>query len=177
MTPKEQVGRVLIFTGKGKGKTTAALGTALRAVGHGMRVLVVQFVKERETGEHVAARRLAPELEIRPTGTGFLQQDAASRGRAARAAQDALRNVADELAAGEYNLVVLDEILFAAAEELVEPGAVAAAVRARAPGVHVILTGRGGAGELGELADTVTRMDCVKHAFEQGIDATEGIEL
>jgi cob(I)alamin adenosyltransferase len=169
---------VLILTGEGKGKTTSAFGTALRAVGHGMRVLFMQFVKAEECGEHRAATRFGDLLEVRRMGTGFVDQtDADGMARARKAAVEALAEAARALASGEYGLVVLDEVIFAADAGLVSERGVREAVEGRAPGTHVILTGRGDAGGLADLADTVTRLDEVKHAHGQGGRATPGIEF
>lgn len=171
-------GRVLILTGEGKGKTTSALGMALRAVGHGMRVLVVQFVKARECGEHRAAERFSDLLELRLAGTGFLNtSDAECMARARQAAQTALAGAADALASGDYGLVVLDEAVFAVDAGLIPVKAVRDAVEGRAAGVHVTLTGRGDASGLTDLADTVTRLDELKHVHQRGGRATPGIEF
>ena len=172
-------GRVLICTGTGKGKTTAALGLALRAVGHGLRVLVVQFMKARtDTGEHLAAARLAPELEVRVRGTGFVNRDdPASVARARAKAAQALGEAAGTLH-GRYDVVILDEALTALQYGLIEPASLLDALAARSESVHVVLTGGESAPrEIIDLADTVTEMRNVKHAFELGVDAQEGIEF
>jgi len=174
----EQAGRILIFAGKGKGCTTAALGSALRAVGHGMKTLVIQFVKHRRCGEHEAAKRLAPELEIRLMGSGFLHpEDSESMEEARRSAGEALETARRVLRQGEHDMVILDEVLFAISSGLISAEEVLQAIEAREPRVHVILTGHSVPPKLAELADTVTEFSCVKHAFHQGTKATRGLEF
>jgi cob(I)alamin adenosyltransferase len=174
----EKMGRVIIFAGEGSGKTTAALGIAFRAAGHGMKTLVVQFVKRRLCGEHAAARMLGGLVEIRPAGTGFLHEDDAEAMEEARgAAQKALEQSRQALTGGTYDIVVLDEVLFAVSRGLVDAGAVRAAVEKRDRRVHVILTGRGAYEPFADMADTITPMDCVKHAYDAGRPGTEGIEF
>jgi len=178
MGVESNTGRILIFTGCGKGKTTAALGTALRAAGRQMRVLIIQFIKERCTGEHEALERLHDLIEVRRRGTGFLpENDEEGMEKARAAARAALQEAAEELSAGQYGMVVLDESLYAIERGLLDADAVREAICARAPGVHVVLTGRGHCEELAELADTITEMKCVKHAFQSGRAATKGIEF
>ena len=175
---EDQPGRILIFAGKGKGCTTSALGCALRAVGHGMRTLVIQFVKRRRCGEHTAAERLAPDLEIRPMGTGFLQQnDSEAMEQARESAREALKAARDALESGRFELVVLDEVTFAISAGLLSTEEVLKTLKARQPGVHAILTGHSVPPELAKIADTITEFKSVKHAFNQGTEATRGLEF
>ncbi len=177
MTNAEDTGRVLILAGDGKGKTTSALGTALRAVGRGLKVLVIQFIKAERCGEHAAAERLAPDLEIRLCGTGMLDRsDPAVMATAQEAAANALGQARDALASGEYGMVVLDEVLIAVKYELVSADAVRSALTGRAPGVHAVLTGNAPYEPFADLADTITLTQNVKHAFQSGRPATPGVE-
>ncbi len=177
MDDDRPAGRVLIFTGEGKGKTTAAFGAALRAAGHGLRVLVVQFAKGRRCGEVLAAAKLGGLIEVRQAGTQRVPEEPDERETVHQLAQEALRQAAADMASGAYGLVVLDEAIYAVGQGLVSAEEVTAAVTGRAAGVHVILTGRGPWEQFADLADTVTRMECVKHAYGQGTPATEGIEF
>ncbi|MFO8008428.1 MAG: cob(I)yrinic acid a,c-diamide adenosyltransferase [Candidatus Brocadiia bacterium] len=176
MSEQPPKGRILILAGDGKGKTTSALGTALRAAGHGMRVLIVQFVKGRPAGEHVALDRLDADVETRLCGTGFIDPDAPGL-EAGQGARSGLQRAAAELAGGTWDMVVLDEALYALRLGLFEAGALRSAVTGRADGVHVILTGNGPYRELADLADTITEMRNVRHAHEEGVPPTAGIEL
>jgi len=167
--------RVLLFTGDGKGKTTAALGMALRACGHGQRVLVVQFVKKDDTGELHAD---VPGLEVRQTGLGFVfDRSSPHHAEHRAAAQGGLRGAAEAMASGNFDVVVLDEVCVAVAEGLLDERQVCKAVASASPSCCIVLTGRGATQALLDLADTVTEMRCVKHGFDAGIPAQKGVEF
>jgi cob(I)alamin adenosyltransferase len=177
MSQAQEMGRVLLFTGDGKGKTTAALGMALRACGHGMRVLVLQFIKAAITGELTASRNL-PGCEFVQTGRGFLPKpDSPQFEEHARAARAGLEQAAQALLSGQYEIVILDEICTAVASGLLTEEHVAAFLKKRPAGLTVVLTGRGATPRLVALADTVTEMRCVKHALVAGRRAQKGIEF
>jgi cob(I)alamin adenosyltransferase len=170
-------GLIQVYTGDGKGKTTCALGLALRAVGQGFQVYMVQFMKGRETGEaRMAAARLAPEMTLRYFGRpGLVNLRAPAEEDLAliREAWDLARQV---LLAGEHDLVILDEINLALSFNLLPPAEVFQVLRERSPWVEVVLTGRQAPPELVELADLVTEMRPVKHYYEAGVQARRGIE-
>ena len=175
-------GLVIVFTGEGKGKTTAALGMALRADGHGFRVKVVQFIKgDWRYGELAAARRLAPELEVVQAGLGFtvegLRRDDVTREEHEAAAADALRLAREALAAGECRMLILDEVLYALADHLISPGDVLGLIAAKPEGMHLVLTGRAAPAEVVDAADLVTEMREVKHPYAAGIVAQRGVEF
>ena len=169
--------RILIFTGDGKGKTTAALGMALRASGHGLRVLVIQFVKESDTGEIFAADTMA-NMKIVQTGLGFLP-DAKSRGYCKHklAAEKGLTLVAESIESGNYDLIILDEICVAVDKGLLSEKDVAQVISKAEPPMSLVLTGRNASQGLIDIADTVSNIECVKHGFEAGIAAQKGVEF
>jgi len=170
--------RIVLITGDGKGKTTAALGMVLRAAGHGLRVCVVQFIKGRgDTGE---ARALAgvPGVELHLCGEGFVRaQSGPAFESHARAAAAGLQLAARKLNDPAFGMVVLDEVCGAAALGLLDPHAVRTAIEGAAPGTVIVLTGRDACPELIGLADTVSRIDCVKHGMDSGWPAQAGVEL
>ena len=172
----EKRGVVLVYTGNGKGKSTAAFGMIARALGYRMRVGVVQFIKgSASTGEETFFRRF-PEVEYHVMGEGFTwetqdkQRDIASAQAAWQVACAMLRNP-------DLALVVLDEINIALKLHYLETGQVLEALRSRPPMQHVVLTGRAAPDALIEYADTVTEMRPIKHAFDAGIAAQPGVEL
>lgn len=171
-------GLILINTGPGKGKTTAALGTALRAVGCGMRVLMLQFIKGSwHYGELDAVEAFGPNFVLKQMGRGFVKIGGAEADpediRMVKAAWDEAR---EAIQSGEWDMIVLDEINYAISYGMLDPAAVAEALKTRPEMVHVILTGRNAHPLLVELADTVTEMREVKHAYQKGILAQRGIE-
>jgi cob(I)alamin adenosyltransferase len=177
MSQAVEMGRVLIFTGDGKGKTTAALGMALRACGHGMRVFVLQFIKAAITGELAAARHF-PGLEMEQTGRGFVPEKSSRHFQEhVKAAEKGVQRAAQVLTSGRYDLVVLDEICNAVALELLTEQSVIELLGKRPPAVTVVLTGRGATPRLLALADTVTEMRNVKHALAGGRRAQKGVEF
>jgi cob(I)alamin adenosyltransferase len=169
-------GLLVVYTGHGKGKTTAALGMVFRALGRGLRVTVVQFIKGKwKTGERSFAERL-PELRFHVMGLGFTWEsdDLARDKAAARAAWDTARQ---EISSGERDLVVLDELTYAFHYDFISLDEVLETIRARPPHVHVVITGRNAPERLVEAADLVSEMVAVKHPFTKGGKAQMGIDF
>lgn len=169
-------GLILVFTGDGKGKTTAALGTILRAAGHGMRCLLLQFIKARQdVGELKALRERLPEVEVRQRGLGFVF-DEADIGPHIEAARRAWREAVEAIGSGEFDLVVLDEINVAMSKGLLSAREVAEFLRNYRGRAHLILTGRGAPPEVLESADLVTEFEEKKHYFREGLKAVKGLD-
>ena len=171
-------GLILINTGPGKGKTTAALGTALRAVGNGMRVLMIQFLKGSwHYGELDAAEAFGGNFVLKQMGRGFVKVGGAETDpEDVRLVEAAWAEARAAIESGEWDMVVLDEINYAIGYKMLDPEQVAETLRRKPEMVHVILTGRNAHPLLVELADTVTEMREVKHAYQKGILAQRGIE-
>jgi len=175
-------GLLIVHTGKGKGKSTAAFGLAARAIGNGMRVGVVQFVKGKwETGERVVLERFPEQVTIRVMGEGFTwdTQDRARDIRAAEAGWAAAREMIEAARgpAPRYDLVVLDELNIVLRYDYLPLDQVLAVLRDRPPALHVAVTGRNAKPALIELADLVTEMTEIKHPFRAGVKAQKGIEF
>lgn len=169
-------GVLLVLTGNGKGKSSSAFGMLARALGHGMQVGVVQFIKGSfSTGEEAFFRRF-PEVRYHVMGEGFTweTQDRERDVEAAAAAWDKAREL---LADPEVSLVVLDELNIALKYQYVDLDELLTALKNRPAMQHVVVTGRGAPQALIEAADTVTEMQVVKHAFKDGIRAQKGVEL
>ena len=181
-------GLVQVYAGEGKGKTSAALGLALRAAGHGLRVCFIQFIKgDVDSGERKAARRLAPELEIHffacaqwgdasnaPPGTPWWKLPPSDDDRAR--VQEGMAFARQALTNGDYDVVVLDELFSALEYELVAIEQVMDLICARPPQVELVLTGRQAPEEVIAAADLVTEMRAVKHPYHRGVRARKGIE-
>lgn len=177
---KKTTGLVIVNTGNGKGKTTAALGTALRACGYGHKVLMIQFVKGPwKSGEQAAAARLAPEFELVKTGKGFfkIMGDRLPEEEHREAARLGLEFAKEKILSGSYQLVILDEINNAIADGLLPVEPLLEILDARPFEVHVILTGRNAHPEVVSRAHLVTEMTEVKHPYQQGILAQKGIDF
>jgi len=170
-------GKVQVYTGNGKGKTTAALGLALRAVGRGLRVCMVQFIKGGgEYGEHLAAQRLAPLLTIHQTGRDcWIYKDKLDP-EDIRIARETLDLARLAVSGGEYDLVILDEVNGAAWFGLIGVDDILALIGARPEKVELVLTGRSADPRVIEAADLVTEMVEVKHYFQAGVPGRTGIE-
>ena len=171
-------GLILINTGPGKGKTTAAMGTALRAVGNGMRVLMLQFLKGSwHYGELDAVKAFGDNFVLRQMGRGFVKIGGAETDpEDIRLVEAAWEEARQAILSGEWDMVVLDEINYAISYGMLDPAKVVETLQARPEMVHVILTGRNAHASLVEIADTVTEMRQVKHAYEHGVLAQRGIE-
>jgi len=168
-------GYVHVYTGDGKGKTTAALGLALRAVGAGMKVFIGQFVKGMKYAELESLARFKGEIEVRQYGRDcFIHNDPEEAD--IRVAREGLNEIKSVLASGDYQLVILDEANIATWYRLFTVNELLEAVSGRDPSVEVVITGRKAEPEVLEMADLVTEMREVKHYYTQGIEARDGIE-
>ena len=169
-------GLVLVYTGDGKGKTTAALGQALRAIGHGYKVYVIQFMKGRKYGELLAAEKYLPDLTFHLSGLdSFVMRDdpAPVDVELARQGMDLARKVIES---NEYDMVILDEINVAVDFNLIPLDEVVEIIKNKPPKVHLVLTGRGASAEIMELADTVSEVKEIKHHYATGAKERAGIE-
>jgi cob(I)alamin adenosyltransferase len=171
-------GLIIVNTGPGKGKTTAAMGTALRAVGNGMKVLMLQFLKGSwHYGELDAVKAFGDNFVMKQMGRGFVKVGGAETDpEDVRMVEDAWKEAEQAIMSGQWDLVILDEINYAIGYKMLDPARVVEALKRKPEQVHVILTGRNAHPTIIELADTVTEMKQVKHAYEKGVLAQRGIE-
>ena len=171
-------GLIIVNTGPGKGKTSAAMGTALRAVGNGMRVLMLQFIKGSwHYGELDAVKSFGDKFIMKQMGRGFVKVGAEKPDpEDVRLVEEAWAEGVRAIQSGEWDLVILDEINYAISYGMLDPTKVVEILAQKPDMVHVILTGRNAHPTIVELADTVTEMRQVKHAYETGVMAQRGIE-
>jgi len=172
-------GLIIVFTGNGKGKTTAAMGQALRAVGQGMKVLMLQFIKGTwDYGELVSIKKLNPDFVIRPLGKGFI------RSKSKLNDKEAIENINQsweqaekEILSDTYDMVILDEINYVIDFGLLPVEKILSLLEKRPERLHIVLTGRNAHEKVIETADLVTEMKEIKHQYSKGIKAQKGIEF
>lgn len=171
--------RILIFTGDGKGKTTAAMGMVLRASSYGMKIKVVQFLKSDTGSGEIAALQNLPGVEFVRRGFGFVpkRRNDPRLAEHQRVAEEGLDLAREAVLSGGYGLIVLDEICGAIAAGLLEETSVAELLKQAPACLRLALTGRHAPAALIELADTVTEMRCIKHGLQQGRKAQTGVEF
>lgn len=175
-----QPGLLIVYTGDGKGKTTAALGMALRAVGYRWRVCIVQFVKGSwKYGELKGLKRLEPEVELNVAGEGFvgIVDDNLPLEEHRKAAQSALKLAEEKMLSGEYRLLILDELNIAVSLGLISEQELGELLDKRPVSLHMVITGRDATKSLIERADLVTEMTEIKHPYQKGILAQKGIDF
>lgn len=179
LEPKERRGLIVVITGNGKGKTTSALGMAVRACGHGLRVCIIQFMKgDLYAGEWDGIKLLDCAIELHATGKGFcgIQGNPYPWAEHRANAQDAIDLVHEKIGSGSFDLLILDEINNAVQLRLVDLEQVLAILRAKPPLMHLILTGRDAHPEVVALADTVSEVKEIKHAYRKDIEPQPGID-
>ncbi len=171
-------GLIIIHTGDGKGKTTAALGLAMRAWGNGLRILVLQFIKGGwKYGELKTMEQLAPRLKVKQCGEGFTQRNEEDKEKHKAAAQQALKEAEAEICSERWEMIILDEINYAVKFNLIEESAVLHLLEIKPKNLHLVLTGRDVSPSIIQKADLVTEMKEVKHPYKKGIKAQKGIEF
>ena len=168
-------GYVAVYTGDGKGKTTAAVGQVVRAMGRGLRVFFAQFIKSKETGELIALKNFGDLIRCKQYGRGFVFGNPTNKD--IEAARDGFNEIKSIVHSGHYQVVVLDEINTAVAAGLIETDALISLIANKPDGVELILTGRGAKDEVIACADLVTECREVKHYYNSAVAAREGIEF
>jgi cob(I)alamin adenosyltransferase len=179
LTPKKERGLVVVITGHGKGKTTTALGIAVRACGHGMRVSILQFMKgDLYSGEWDGVKKMGCQIELIPTGKGFcgIQGNPYPFKEHRENAQEAVNLAGQKIESGEVDILILDEINNALHLKLVDLEQVIELIRRKPFQMHLILTGRDAHPQIVELADTVSEVREIKHAYQKGIEPQPGID-
>ena len=172
-----QKGLLIVFTGNGKGKTTSALGQAFRAIGHGFKVCLIQFIKGSwKYGELDSARQFAGLLDVHVMGRGFTwaSEDIEKDIAVAREAWEFAKKV---IRTGEHQLVILDELTYLMTYDMIDQQDVISTLKSRPVDMHVVVTGRGASAGLIDAADLVTEMVDVKHPYANGVKAQKGIEF
>jgi cob(I)alamin adenosyltransferase len=176
---KKNKGLVIVYTGDGKGKTTAALGMALRAAGHGKKTLIVQFIKNFQNyGELKFVKKYNCGIKIKTMGKGYVQikGDKFPFEEHVKAAQQALKFAKDRILSKEYDIIVLDEINIALDKKLLTLKEVTELIQQKPPDLHLLLTGRNAPKKLIQLADLVSEVKEIKHPYKKGILAQKGVE-
>jgi len=173
-------GLTIVYTGKGKGKTTAALGIALRATGYKKKICMIQFIKGSwHYGEMESSKRLEPEFEMVAIGKGFVGiiDDKSPKEDHQKIAKEAIRISNEKMQSGKYDIVILDEINYAVNLNLISLDDVLNLIKSKPENVDLVLTGNYAKEEVIEVADLVTEMKEIKHPFQKGIKAKEGIDF
>ena len=173
-------GLTIVYTGKGKGKTTAALGIALRATGYKKKICMIQFIKGSwHYGEMESSKRLEPEFEMVAIGKGFVGiiDDKSPKEDHQEIAKEAIRISNEKIQSGKYDIVILDEINYAVNLNLISLDDVLDLIKSKPENVDLVLTGNYAKEEVIEAADLVTEMKEIKHTFQKGIKAKEGIDF
>jgi cob(I)alamin adenosyltransferase len=179
LEPKKKVGLVVVITGHGKGKTTSALGVALRAAGHGMKVCIIHFMKgDMYSGEIDGVKKLAPYVELYLTGKGFcgIYGNPYPYEEHRANAQEAIKLAGKKMLSGNFDILILDEINNALKLKLVDLSQVLDLIDNKPPLMHLILTGRDAHPEIIERAHTVSEIKEIKHAYRQKIEPQKGID-
>ncbi len=173
-------GLVIVYTGGGKGKTTAALGMALRAVGYDHKVCMIQFIKGSwHYGEMDSSKKLAPEFELVAVGKGFvgILDDTSTKEEHEKYAEEAMKICQEKILSENYDLVILDEINYAVNLGLINLKSVIELIKSKPKKLDLVLTGNHAKEEILHLADLVTEMKEIKHPFQSGIKAKKGIDF
>jgi cob(I)alamin adenosyltransferase len=168
-------GYVQVYTGNGKGKTTAALGLAFRAAGAGLKVFIAQFIKKGRYSEHTALERFSDLITVRQFGHGFILKDAPTEKDIA-AARSGLQEIGEAIRSGSYDVVIVDEVNVALYYHLIDVEDVLTWIHEKPAGVELVLTGRNADERVIAEADLVTEMKEIKHYYAQGVKARVGIE-
>jgi len=173
---KEIKGLLIIYTGDGKGKTTAALGQLVRCSGWGLKAIMFQFIKSTtmNAGEHRAAKKLG--LDVRPMGAGFTWNEK-DREKAIKLANEQWDNCRKAVLSGDYKMIIMDEISYPLMLSWISIADVVEVIKNRPSNLHLVLTGRKMPPEITDIADTITEMTEIKHHFNAGIKAQKGIEF